>query len=234
MMNHGRNGGRPRFAGAATALLALGGAGLIGAGVLTQESVPPLAAQPQAVSNELAPATAPATSSPAAGAPSTQVPPADVEPVLPEAEPVSVSIPSIEAGSPTLVSLGLQPDGSVELPEDYDLAGWYRRGPTPGELGPAVIVGHVDSVAEGPAVFFRLAELQPGAEILVDRADGTTAVFTVDRIAQYPKDAFPITEVYGDTDHAALRLITCGGDFDRASGDYRDNIVVYARLLEVG
>ncbi|MDN5751557.1 MAG: class F sortase [Pseudonocardia sp.] len=127
----------------------------------------------------------------------------------------------------------MRPDGSLEVPRDYALAGWYRPGPTPGEAGPAVVVGHVDSAADGPAVFFRLGELRPGAEVLVERADGRTAVFAVDRAARYPKDEFPTREVYGPTDHAALRLITCGGDFDAASGHYRDNIVAFARLVDV-
>lgn len=146
---------------------------------------------------------------------------------------MSVAVPSIGATSPELVSLGLHPDGSLEVPQDFDLAGWYRHGPSPGELGPAVIAGHVDSAVDGPAVFFRLAELQRGAEILITRADGTVAVFLVERVEQYPKDDFPTVEVYGGTDHAALRLITCGGGFDSSTGHYRDNIVAYARLAAV-
>jgi sortase (surface protein transpeptidase) len=146
---------------------------------------------------------------------------------------VSVTIPSIGARSPELVPLGLQPAGSIEVPQDFDLAAWFRHGPTPGEPGPAVIVGHVDSAEDGPAVFFRLTELDPGAEVLVERADGRTAVFTVERVAQYRKDEFPTLEVYGNTDRAELRLITCGGTFDSSSGQYRGNVVAYARLVDV-
>ena len=223
---------------AAIAALSLGGAGLIGLGFATQESVPGLATPAAAAGpSTAAPRPLPPPAAPGADSGASQPvgpAPAAAGPVLPEAEPVSVTVPSIDLVTPPLQYLGLLPDGSLEVPEDYDVAGWYRGGPTPGELGPAVVAGHVDSAAEGPAVFFRLAELQPGAEILVDRADGTTAVFTVDRVAQYPKDAFPTAEVYGDTDHPALRLITCGGSFDRASGNYRDNIVVFARLAAVG
>ena len=215
-------------------MLSLGGAGLIGLGFATQESLPGLTTPAAAAAPSAAP---PAPSPPSAvpgAAPGPVAPaPAVVGEVLGEAEPLSVTVPSVGLVTPPLQSLGLLADGSLEVPQDYDVAGWYRGGPTPGELGPAVVAGHVDSAAEGPAVFFRLAELRPGAEILVDRADGTTAVFAVDRVAQYPKDAFPTAEVYGDTDHAALRLITCGGSFDRASGSYRDNIVVFARLAAV-
>ncbi|TFV60168.1 class F sortase [Geodermatophilus sp. DF01-2] len=154
-------------------------------------------------------------------------------PLLGEAEPTALEVPSIGLRTDGLVPLGLMSDGSMEVPADYDRAGWYRHGPTPGELGPAVLAGHVDSAAEGPAVFFRLAELSPGAEVLVTRADGQTAVFAVERVEQYPKDEFPTQRVYGDIDHAGLRLITCGGAFDPATGHYRDNIVVYARLADV-
>lgn len=97
----------------------------------------------------------------------------------------------------------------------------------------AVLADHVDSRAGGPAVFFRLGELTVGDEVLIGRADGSTAVFAVERVARYPKDAFPTLEVYGDTDHAALRLITCGGAFDRATGHYVDNVVAFARLTDV-
>ncbi|MDP5181210.1 class F sortase [Blastococcus sp. BMG 814] len=234
MGRHSRADGRPRLARAAIAALSFGGAALIGAGLVTQESMPTV---PSAAAAPMPPSAAPPSAGPSPGgaatAPAPAPAPAVVGPVLAEAEPLAVTIPSIDTATPPLASLGLLPDGSLEVPADYDVAGWYRGGPAPGELGPAVIAGHVDSAAEGPAVFFRLAELQPGAEILVDRADGTTAVFTVDRVARYPKDAFPTVEVYGDTAHAALRLITCGGSFDRASGSYRDNVVVYARLAGV-
>ncbi|CCG05478.1 class F sortase [Blastococcus saxobsidens] len=236
-----RADGRPRLARAAIAALSVGGASLIGVGLATQESVPIVpsaAAAPAPSSVTPSPAVPPSVPppGPSSGVTAPQAPapaPAVVGPVLPEAVPLSVTIPSIDTTTPPLASLGLLPDGSLEVPADYDVAGWYRGGPAPGELGPAVIAGHVDSAAEGPAVFFRLAELQPGDEIHVDRADGTTAVFAVDRVARYPKDAFPTVEVYGDTDHAALRLITCGGSFDPASGNYRDNVVVFARLAGV-
>jgi hypothetical protein len=209
--------------------LAAAGLALIGAGVAGQESVPELSATPPGVS-----------ASPASGGSGTSGLTSSLPggtrsgPVLPAAEPVRLAVPAVGIDAAGLVSLGLQPDGALEVPGDGDVAGWYRHGPTPGELGPAVLAGHVDSAVTGPAVFFRLAEVRPGDEIRLDRADGTVAVFRVDRVAQYPKDRFPTAEVYGDTDHAALRLITCGGTFDASARSYRDNIVVFARLTGTG
>ena len=114
---------------------------------------------------------------------------------------------------------------------DYDRAGWYRYSPTPGVLGPAIIVGHVDSAHGGPSVFFRLGELHPRDLVRVTRHDGTTAVFSVERVQRFAKRAFPTQMVYGNTDHPALRLITCGGPFDRRTGHYLDNVVVTASLV---
>ncbi len=112
-------------------------------------------------------------------------------------------------------------------PSDFARAGWFTGSPAPGATGPAVIAGHVDS-RQGPAVFFRLAELEPGDEVLVDRADGTTVRFTVTSVDRYPKDEFPTEQVYGPTPRAELRLITCGGEFDPDERSYRDNVVVSA------
>jgi hypothetical protein len=151
-------------------------------------------------------------------------------PSLPAAEPVAVRVEEIGVES-ELVDLGLDGEGRLEVPEDADIAGWYVKGPTPGERGPAVIVGHVDS-HHGPGVFYRLGELRPGDEVEVERADGRTARFRVYRVEQVPKDDFPTQRVYGPTDGAELRLITCGGQFDRSSRHYTDNIVVYAELAD--
>ena len=129
------------------------------------------------------------------------------------------------------MELGKEPDGSLEVPDDYDQAGWFTPGPAPGQFGPAVLAGHVDS-QDGPAVFHRLSELRPGAIIDVARVDGSTARFAVDKVERYAKDQFPTVAVYGDTTHRAeLRLITCGGRFDSGTGHYTDNVVVYAHLL---
>lgn len=153
---------------------------------------------------------------------------------LPRAVPVGLSIPAIGVETGPLVGLGRLPSGEVEVPADYDRAGWYEPGPAPGQFGPAAILGHVDSTS-GPAVFYRLRDLRPGDEIEVRRDDGTTAVFVVDRVARFPKDDFPTREVYGNTTgRAELRLITCGGDFDRAARSYRDNVVAFAHLDRTG
>jgi sortase (surface protein transpeptidase) len=158
-------------------------------------------------------------------------PPAVQGPVLPAAQPTRVEVPAIGVDS-DLLTLGQNPDGSVEVPPlaRVSQAGWYRGSPTPGELGPAVLLGHVDSAEFGPGVFFRLGDLRPGDEVTVDRADGTAATFRVDRVEEHPKDDFPTEQIYGDIDHAGLRLITCGGAFDPVRRGYVDNLVVSARL----
>jgi hypothetical protein len=150
-------------------------------------------------------------------------------PALAAAPPVRIRIPAIGVDS-ALIALGLAADGTLQVPVDGSVAGWFTGSPTPGEHGPSVIAAHVDW-NHAPGVFFRLRDLEPGAEVAVDRADGTTARFEVLEVEQYPKDAFPTERVYGDIDHAGLRLITCGGSFDRAARSYRDNVVVYAGLV---
>lgn len=143
-------------------------------------------------------------------------------------EPVSIEIPVLGVDS-TLMDLGLQPNGTMEVPPGAFPAGWYTRAPTPGELGPAIIAGHVNWAGHA-GVFARIHELKPGDQIVVRRSDGSTALFRVDEVARYPKHEFPTKAVYGNIDHAGLRLITCGGEFDREAHSYVDNIVVYASL----
>ncbi|MDR7276184.1 class F sortase [Catenuloplanes atrovinosus] len=152
--------------------------------------------------------------------------------VLPHSPPASLDIPSIGVHS-SLISLGLRADGTVEVPPltGSAPAGWYRHSVTPGEPGPAVLLGHVDSVETGRGVFYRLTELTRGAEIRVTRRDGSTAVFTVTSLQRYPKSRFPTARVYGPTDAPTLRLVTCGGGYDPVSQTYVDNIVVYATAL---
>ena len=145
-----------------------------------------------------------------------------------ESTPVRLRIPAIEVDS-EVMALGLRGDGTLDVPPAGFPAGWYTGGPTPGELGPAIMAGHVNWEGS-PGVFFSLGELSRGEEILVERDDGSTAVFHVRSVEQFPKDAFPTEAVYADIDHAGLRLITCGGAFDRQAGSYRDNIVVFAEL----
>ena len=152
--------------------------------------------------------------------------------VLAASAPLAITIPSIGVQS-TLVQLGLNPDKSIEVPplDDPDSkAGWYKYSPTPGQIGPTVILGHVDSVKYGPGVFFKLGALQPGATVEVTLTDRVVAVFTVDKVVAYPKSAFPSSAVYGAIHHPGLRLITCGGAFDPAAGSYESNIVAYATL----
>jgi sortase (surface protein transpeptidase) len=146
------------------------------------------------------------------------------------AAPTRVRVPGIDVDS-RLVRLGVDGDGSLVPPKDFALAGWFTEGPAPGETGPAVIAGHVDSY-RGPAVFYRLSDLEEGDEVLVDRRDGTTARFTVTEVDRYPKDEFPTEQVYGPTPRAELRLITCGGEFDPDARSYRDNVVVSAVLAD--
>ena len=155
------------------------------------------------------------------------------ESTLPRSKPPSLDIPSIGVHS-VVRYLGQTADGALETPAPgpyYDDAAWYRYSPTPGSLGPAIMMGHIDSAANGPSVFFRLGELRPGDKVSVTRADGSTAIFVVDEVRSYPKDDFPTQRVYGDIDHAGLRLITCGGAFDDSTGHYLDNIVVFASLV---
>ncbi|MGY1821051.1 class F sortase [Geodermatophilus sp. SYSU D00079] len=164
--------------------------------------------------------------SPAPAAPAARVTtPVVVEgAVATSVAPLRVRVPAIGVDS-ALVRLGVDATGALVPPAEYDRAGWFPGAPAPGDVGPAVVAGHVDS-HEGPGVFWRLRELAAGDEVLVDRDDGTTARFVVTGVARYAKDAFPTAAVYGPTPRAELRLVTCGGEFDRARRSYTDNVVV--------
>jgi Sortase domain len=145
--------------------------------------------------------------------------------------PVSVDIPAIGVHS-RLLRLGLNSDGTIQVPSLYtsaDEAAWYKYSATPGQIGASVIEGHVDSY-RGPAVFFRLGALHPGDTVDVTLADGVTAIFRVTGVREYLKSAFPAKTIYGQTGFAALRLITCGGAFDWATGHYLSSTVVFASL----
>ena len=144
--------------------------------------------------------------------------------------PVRLDIPTIDVGT-VLMSLGLQGNGEIEVPPltRAGTAGWYRHSPAPGETGPAVIVGHVDSDT-GPAVFYRLRSLRIGDAIHVRRTDGKVAEFRVTLVRTYPKTRFPTKRVYGSIRHAGLRLITCSGTYVAGKGGYQSNTVVYATL----
>jgi hypothetical protein len=140
--------------------------------------------------------------------------------------PAELTVPAIGVRT-RLIHLGLTPGGALQVPSSFKVAGWYDRGPRPGAPGPAVIVGHVDSVA-GPGIFYQLSALRPGDRAYVRRSDGTLAVFRVTAVRTYRKDRFPTAAVYGPTPGPQLRLITCGGTFDPARRSYLSNVVVYA------
>jgi len=149
-------------------------------------------------------------------------------PVLKASTPVRVDIPRVGIHS-RLLSLGLERDGTLAVPSlaQAQLAGWYEKGPTPGERGPAVIVGHVDT-KKGGAVFYSLGRLHPGDRVDVTRKDGKVAVFTVDSVEHVSKAHFPTKRVYGEVGFAGIRLITCGGDF--VGHHYTGNTIVYGHL----
>ena len=153
------------------------------------------------------------------------------EATLSHSPPVQLRIPSIGVTS-GFVGLGLESDGALQVPEAAQVVGWYRDAPTPGERGPAVVTAHVDWRHE-KGVFHDLGQLDPGDDVTVDRADGAAVVFQVTRVAEYLKTEFPTNEVYGGTDAAELRLITCGGRFDPVKHSYEENIVVFAKMVAV-
>jgi LPXTG-site transpeptidase (sortase) family protein len=144
--------------------------------------------------------------------------------------PVRLRIPEIGVNAP-ISEVGLNSDDTVQVPplDDHNLAGWYKYGPTPGQKGPSVLLGHVDSVT-GASVFFSLKDLKKGDKVYVQLEDGKTATFVVDGLQRVSKTTFPTNDVYGTLSYAGLRLITCGGSFDAATGHYEDNIIVYAQL----
>jgi sortase (surface protein transpeptidase) len=141
------------------------------------------------------------------------------------AEPTRLRIPAIGVDTP-LEFLRRAADQSIEVPRQSSSAGWWADGPRPGQMGPAVVLGHLDSKT-GPAVFFRLGELQPGDDVLVDRADGSTVRFVVTALHRYAKTQFPTELVYYPTLQPELRLVTCGGGIDPSTGHYRENLVVF-------
>jgi len=140
-----------------------------------------------------------------------------------------IRIPAIGVDS-SLVPRGLNPDRTLDVPQDWGVTGWFEGGPFPGEPGPAVVVGHVDSTS-GPAVFYRLRELRRGDAIVVWRKGGVRSRFRVESLKWFPKSSFPTKLVYGAVKAPALRLITCGGSFDQSTGHYVDNLVVFASRL---
>ena len=158
-------------------------------------------------------------------------PPPREFPVLEPSRPTRLSIPSIGVSAPVL-AVGLADDGTVDVPPlaRHNEAGWFDRGPTPGQFGPAVIVGHADT-RTGPSVFFALGRLRPGQRIEVARRDRRIAVFEVTSVERFGKDDLPVDRVYGDFSRPALRLVTCGGQWRGGRTGYSDNVVVFAALV---
>jgi hypothetical protein len=205
-----RGRGRVRLAGFAGACLVFGGVIAILVAVLAQRHAP----------------------APAASAAGNIGPGQAKGPALHQSLPVSVSIPAIGVRS-KLLRLGNNKDGTIEVPNlvtSANEAAWYKYSVTPGRIGTSVIEGHVDSY-QGPAVFFRLGALRPGSRVNVTLADGITAVFRVTGVREYSKDKYPANTIYAPAKYAALRLITCGGDFDPATGHYLSSVVVFASLV---
>ena len=220
----GRNT-RRLYVGGLAVLLVLAGIVVLVVGIRGQNHAP----QPSpaaAITSASAPVSA------AAGTAVTTAPPAPRGPLLARSAPTRLQIPAIGVSS-SLLQLGLNKDRTVQVPplSRDSKAGWYTGSPTPGQLGPSLLLGHVDSAEYGPGVFFKLGALHQGDTVDVTRADATVAVFRIDRVASFPKDHFPTLEVYGDTSNAQLRLITCGGKFDFSARSYESNIVVFASLV---
>ncbi|ACU72479.1 peptidase C60 sortase A and B [Catenulispora acidiphila DSM 44928] len=234
--------GRRRLLASAAAVLLLASAGGLALGFAAQHHPPqppasaalPAAGVPNAASAGTTPSTSPAPASPSPAAtpaaPATPTKPA--APATPTAAPTAISIPEIGVHH-TLIQLGQNSDGTIQTPPltDPSIPGWYRYSPAPGQVGPSVIVGHIDGTTGAKGVFYNLGALRPGDTVDVSRSDDTVAVFRIDGINKYAKSAFPTATVYGNTTNPQLRLITCAGPFENQH--YLDDIVVYASLTAI-
>lgn len=215
----GLGGRRGKLLSAATAVvLALAGITVVIIGVNSPQQPPTASA-------------AAAGSTKSSAIPTSKAP---APPTLPASTPTHIDVPAIGINS-NMLQLGSNPDGTLQVPplEKDSQAGWFTGSRTPGQLGPSIILGHIDSVEYGPGVFYKLAALKPADQVSITRSDGTVAVFSITKVAQYPKKHFPTIKVYGNTDDAALRLITCGGTFDPTARSYEDNIIAFASLISV-
>ncbi|MFJ9948685.1 class F sortase [Kitasatospora sp. NPDC091207] len=219
---------------AGTSRLLRGGMGAAAVGLLLIYNSVDVAPSADPGPGQAAPPAATASASPGAVGPAAAAKPAaaaaPAAPALKRAKPTRLRIPQIAVDAP-FTELTLNPAGQLNAPppEDKNLVGWYRDGAAPGERGAAVVAGHVDTT-KGPAVFLLLSLLVPGNKVEVQRADGTVAVFAVDSVETFAKDTFPDQKVYGKTTDSQLRLITCGGVYDKKRKDYLDNVVVFAHL----
>ena len=239
MSSHTKDGGRRGavYAVAATVALLLVGVVVLFLGIRGTDGPPAPAAASAVTTSASAPSTTAPTPSAPVAPPPTAAPPAAPAPAAPVPQfvgasaPTGIDIPSVGIRSTTFVDLSVAADGTLSVPGTANEVGFYTGGPTPGQLGPAVIGAHVDST-QGPGIFYRLGAIKPGAEIKVNRADGSVTTFTVDKVATYPKDQFPTEEVYrGDFNKSEIRLVTCGGTFDKVK-HYLDNVVVFGHLTQ--
>ncbi|GAA1345707.1 class F sortase [Arthrobacter roseus] len=229
MTNHDRSRRGGLRTSAAVALVVTAALGLQGCGDAATTAPPS-----NGPSSTSTPSPTATSASPSASPTATQAAPAPTKTpelsVMEASKPASLVIPTIGVQS-ELVHLGQRSDGTLEVPTEGpgSPASWYTQSPTPGERGPAVMLGHVNATGGGPGVFAKLRELKSGDEIKVPRDDGSTAVFVVDKGVQYEKDDFPTLEVYGNTPGSELRLITCDG-YQESTGLWDYNYVVYAKL----
>lgn len=170
----------------------------------------------------------PAFPAAATGVHATQEPAVGPAPAAPSAPPTFVEVERVGLRA-AVIPVGTLPDGAMEVPEP-GRAGWFNGSSTPGTPGPTVIAGHVDSWT-GPDVFYRLPELVAGDRVRVHRADGAVTVYEVTRLEEVAKEALPVARVFGPSEQPSIRLITCGGEFDRQRKTYRSNVIVYGRLV---
>jgi sortase (surface protein transpeptidase) len=215
----------PRTVTIVAILLALAGGGALIVAVVQRYSPPPTppasaAGRIDSATTSTAPSVA--TLAPAKSAPTTLAPELDFS------APTELTIPALGVDS-ELVRLDRNRDGTVQVPDSFHVAGWYQHSVSPGQIGPSVFLGHVDSKS-GPGIFYRLGLLKPGDKIEVRRSDDKVATYVITGVRQYPKTGFPTIDVYGNTPTPTIRLITCGGAFDSATGHYVSNIVAFGQL----
>lgn len=215
------------FSGTAVGMAVVSLGGSLGSHAAADPDPEPWLVPPPGVDAYVPAGIARAAAEALAEAPAEATPEAEPEPPPGVQQPARIRIPAIEVDAP-IVGVGLLDSGEMEVP-DPGLAGWYDLGPRPGAPGPSVIAAHVDSY-RGPDVFYRLRELEPGDVIEVHGAGGDIARFVVESSEQELKEALPADRIWNDTTEPVLRLITCGGDFDRSRRSYRSNIIVYAAL----
>ena len=214
---------RHKVLSVAAILLFIVGSSLTVYGIATQESppVPAMTAENRAEG----------------GAPSsTAAENSDYPQPLDYSPPVHLKAPTIGVDSP-LIKVGKNEDGTIEVPEgeQYDLAAWYRNSPSPGQYGPTIIEGHIDSKANGPSVFFELGGMKPGDEVTITRQDGVDVVYVIDEVRLYDREDFPTKRVYADFDNGPLlRLISCGGALNRDRGEYAGNIIAFGHIKADG